>query len=179
MIILTTERLRLRQLDADSGADAAFLVELLNQRSFIDNIADRGVRSPDDAMRYMREGPLASYEKFGFGLWLVERLADGTPIGLCGLLQRDYFEHPDIGYALLDRHNGHGYGFEAAAATLAWGWNVRGMTRIVASTAPDNRDSVRLLEKLGFRFERILKLPAHVGESRYFVIDAPVEAVSD
>jgi len=173
MIVLTSERLRLRRLEADSQADAVFLVELLNQRSFIDNIADRGVRSQADAVRYMREGPLASYEKFGFGLWLIERLADDTPIGLCGLLQRDYFEHPDIGYALLDRHNGHGYAFEAAAATLAWGWNVGGMTRIVASTAPDNRDSIRLLEKLGFRFERILTLPAHGGESRYFVIDAP------
>lgn len=179
MIILTSERLRLRRLEADSQADAVFLVELLNQRSFIDNIADRGVRSPEDAVRYMHEGPLTSYEKFGFGLWLVERLADDAPIGLCGLLQRDYFEHPDIGYALLDRHNGNGYGFEAAAATLAWGWNVRGMTHIVASTAPDNRDSIRLLEKLGFRFERILRLPAHGSESRYFMIDAPSGVARD
>lgn len=178
MIVLCTERLRLRRLDADSRADAVFLVELLNQRSFIDNIADRGVRSPEEAARYIREGPIASYQRYGFGLWMIELTSDGTPIGLCGLLQRDYFEHPDIGYALLDRHNGHGYAFEAAAATLAWGWNVRGMTRIVASTAPDNRDSIRLLEKLGFRFERMLNLPAHGGESRYFVIDAPVATVS-
>lgn len=173
MRVLSTDRLCLRHLESDSTSDAAFLVELLNQRSFIDNIADRGVRTPEDAVRYMCDGPIASYKRHGFGLWVVELKADGTPIGLCGLLKRDYFDHPDIGYALLDRHNGCGYAFEAAAATLAWGWNVHAMKRIVASTAPDNRESIRLLEKLGFRFERMLTLPAHDGDSRYFVIDAP------
>lgn len=173
MIVLTTARLVLRRLDADSLADAEFLVELLNQRSFIDNIADRGVRTPEDAVRYMRDGPIASYENHGFGLWLVELKTDRSPVGLCGLLKRDYFDYPDIGYALIDRHNGRGYASEAAAATLAWGWTVGGMTRIVASTAPENHESIRLLEKLGFRFERKLTLPAHAGDSRYFVIDAP------
>jgi [ribosomal protein S5]-alanine N-acetyltransferase len=179
MTVLLTPRLRLRELDAGSSDDAAYLLELLNQRSFIDNIADRGVRTPDDAVRYMLEGPVESYRRHGFGLWRVERRDDAEPLGLCGLLKRDYFDHPDIGYALLDRHHGKGYAFEAAAATLAWGWNERGLARIVASTAPDNDDSIRLLQRLGFRFDRMVSLPAHAGESRYFVMDSPLAATPD
>ena len=171
--IFVTERLHVRRVDADSHTDAMFFLELLNQRSFIDNIADRGVRTLEDARRHMIEGPCASYARHGFGLFAVELRDDGTLIGLCGLLQRDYFEHPDIGYALLDRYASKGYAREVAAATLAWGWNSLKLERIVASTALENRESIRLLEKLGFRFERVLRIPGYADDSRYFAIDAP------
>jgi hypothetical protein len=92
MTVFLTERLRLRRVDPDSRTDASFLLDLLNQRSFIDNIADRGVRTLEDARRYMLEGPCASYERHGFGLFAVELRDDATLIGLCGLLKRDYFE---------------------------------------------------------------------------------------
>jgi ribosomal-protein-alanine N-acetyltransferase len=170
---LETPRLSLSRLDPASTSDQDFLLELMNQRSFIENIADRGVRNRDDAARYIEQGPVAGYLAHGLGLLRVARRADGEPVGLCGLLQREYFEWPDIGYALLDRHAGHGYAREAAEATLAWGWNARGLPRIVASTTLDNRDSIRLLERLGFRFEDVRQLPVHSEPSRYFVIDAP------
>jgi ribosomal-protein-alanine N-acetyltransferase len=170
---LQTARLHLRRLEPDSPADQDFLVELLNQRSFIDHIADRGVRDRAGAARFMRAGPVASYATHGLGLLRVERRDDGAAVGLCGLLQREYFEWPDLGYALLDRHAGHGYAREAAVATLDWGWKERRLARIVASTTLDNVDSIRLLERLGFRFEGLRQLPVHDQPSRYFVIDAP------
>ena len=173
LISLETPRLRMRRLDPASLDDQDFLVELLNQRSFIDNIADRGVRSRDDAARFIEQGPLASYLAHGIGLLRVERREDGDAVGLCGLLQRDYFDWPDIGYALLDRHAGHGYAREAAEATLDWGWKVRRLPHIVASTTLDNNESIRLLERLGFRFREVRQLPVHDEPSRYFVMDAP------
>lgn len=173
MTAFTTERLILRHLDPDSATDVAFLLELLNQRSFIDNIADRGVRTLDEARRYMLEGPCASYARHGFGLFAMQLRDDGACVGLCGLLKRDYFDHPDIGYALIDRHAGRGYAFEAAAATLNWAWNELGLRHLVATTSLGNTDSIRLLEKLGFRFERVLRVPGYSDDSRYFSIDAP------
>lgn len=170
---LDTSRLHLRRLDPASIADQDFLVELLNQRSFIDNIADRGVRDRADAARFIEQGPVASYRMHGIGLLRVERPGDGEAVGLCGLLQRDYFDWPDLGYALLDRHAGHGYAREAARATLDWGWNARALPRIVASTTLDNTASIRLLEQLGFRQHDIRQLPVHSVPSRYFVIDSP------
>jgi ribosomal-protein-alanine N-acetyltransferase len=166
-------RLALRRFDADASADQAFIVELLNQASFIDGIADRGVRTLQDAAAYLRDGPAASFARHGFGLMAIERLADREPIGMCGLLQREYLPHADIGYALLDRHAGQGYAREAAAATLDWGWRVHRLPRIVASTAPHNADSIRLLLQLGFRDAGRIRLPVHDGESCYLEIDAP------
>ena len=91
--VLDTERLSLRRLGA---ADAEFIVELLNQPSFIANIGDRGVRTADDARRYIEDGPVASYERFGFGLFLVELKSTGEPIGICGLLKRDTLDDVDV-----------------------------------------------------------------------------------
>src|SRR5713101_5466483 len=98
MLVLETKRLSLRRLSVD---DAEFILKLLNEASFIQNIGDKGVRTIDDARSYIRNGPVASYEKFGFGLWLVEMKASGVRAGICGLLKRDVLEHVDIGYAFL------------------------------------------------------------------------------
>lgn len=84
--LLQTPRLSLRRITI---ADAPFLLGLLNEPSFIRNIGDRGLRTHDDAQHYVREGPLASYQRHGFGLYLVELRQLGTPIGICGLLKRE------------------------------------------------------------------------------------------
>ncbi|MEP7247718.1 MAG: GNAT family N-acetyltransferase [Gammaproteobacteria bacterium] len=167
MIVCETARLRIRRLEA--AADAAFIRALLNEPSFIQNIADRGVRTLEDASRYITAGPLASYAKFGFGLFMAER-EDGTPIGMCGLLQRDWLEDPDIGFAYLPQFWSKGYAFEAAAAVMAWGRETKGLTRIVGITAPHNVGSIRVLEKLGLRFARLVRSPEGV-ESRLFTPD--------
>ena len=125
---LETARLSLRRLEA---SDAAFLVELLNQPSFLTNIGDRGVRTVEDAHRYLREGPLAMYARHGFGLWHVSRRADGAVLGLCGLLKRDVLPDVDVGYALLPQFWGQGYAFEAAQATVR-----HASSRFALGTAP-------------------------------------------
>ena len=114
--VLGTERLCLRRF---THADADFVLRLLNERTFIDNIGDRGVRTQDDARRYLEAGPFASYATYGFGLWLIESKLDGAPIGMCGFLQRDTLPNVDIGYALLPEFAGLGLAREAAMATLA------------------------------------------------------------
>ena len=136
--------------------DAPFILELLNDPSFIRNIGDRGVRTLDGARAYIRQGPLASYERFGFGLWLVE-LKDGAPIGMCGLLKRDVLEDVDIGFAYLPAYQAKGYGFEGARAVLDHGRDVLRLQRIVAIVNNDNAPSARLLEKLGMKFERMVQ----------------------
>ncbi|MEW6129364.1 MAG: GNAT family N-acetyltransferase [Acidobacteriota bacterium] len=165
MIILQTERLNLRQLTIDDGE---FIVELLNQPSFIQNIGDRGVRTLDDAHQYILTGPVASYEKFGFGLYLVELRESATAIGLCGLLKREALDDVDIGYAYLPAHWGKGYAFEAASAVLNYGKNMHGLNRVVAVVSPDNYGSIKVLEKLGLKFERMVQLVDGEAEVKLF-----------
>jgi ribosomal-protein-alanine N-acetyltransferase len=165
MLVLETERLSLHRL---SGEDAGFILELLTQPSFIQYIGDRGVRNLETARGYI-ENVNTSYARFGFGLYRVTVKATGEAVGMCGLLKRDSLDDVDIGYAMLERHWGQGYAYEAASAVIDYGVNVLKLPRIVAITAPDNIASMNLLEKLGMRFDKTIHLPGYEGESRLYV----------
>jgi RimJ/RimL family protein N-acetyltransferase len=155
MKILDTERLSLRRLAAD---DATFIRRLVNDPSWLRFIGDRGVRNDDDARRYLDNGPIAMYAAMGFGLYLVETRDGRAPIGICGFVKRETLADVDLGFAFLPEFRGRSYAFEAASATMAFGADALGLKRVVAITAPDNRPSIRLLERLGFRLERRLRL---------------------
>lgn len=163
--VLRTERLILRHLTED---DTPFVLELLNEPSFIGNIGDRGVRDLEDARRYVTEGPGASYQKHGYGLWATVLRDTGEVIGICGLVKRDGLEDADVGYAFLERSWGKGYAREAAAATLAYAREVIGLTKVVAITTPMNLGSIAVLEKIGMKAAGMIQLPGHAGQSAYF-----------
>jgi RimJ/RimL family protein N-acetyltransferase len=164
LTVLETNRLVLRKL---TDADAGFIIDLLNQPSFLRYIGDKGVRNTEDAVRYIQTGPIASYERFGFGLYLVELKETDVPIGMCGLLKRETLPDADVGFAFLPDYWSQGYAFEAASAVMTYGREDLGLPRIVAITALDNSASIKLLEKLGLEFEAVIKLPEQ-GEVRLF-----------
>jgi [ribosomal protein S5]-alanine N-acetyltransferase len=164
--VLETERLIIRRF---SAVDAEFILKLLNEPSFVRNIGDKGVRSIADARRYIETGPIANYERLGFGLYLVELKGTCESIGLCGLIKREGLADIDVGYAFLPSFWSKGYAFEAASAVTEYGRDALGIQRIVAITAPDNTASIRVLEKLGLRFESMIKLSDSESELRLFV----------
>ncbi|PRT09448.1 N-acetyltransferase [Bacillus thuringiensis] len=153
MIVLKTERLNLRWFDIK---DAPFILELVNDPAWIQFIGDKGVRNLEDAKNYIVNGPIDMYNKLGFGLYLVERKEDLTPLGMCGLIKRDSLEDVDIGFAFLETFRSKGYGYESASAIIEYGVQKLGMNRIVAITSIDNIASGKLLEKVGLRFEKII-----------------------
>lgn len=163
---IETARLALTGL---ADADAGFICGLLNEPSFLRYIGDRGVRTVEDASRYIREGPAAMYAKYGYGLLRVGLRPGGTPIGICGVLKRDALPEPDLGFSLLPAYWSQGYAFEAADAVMQHARARLRLGRILAITSPDNEASIRLLGKLGFRFERMMRLTGDAGEVRLFV----------
>ncbi len=152
MTLLKTERLILRELTLD---DAPFILTLLNEPSFLRFIGDKKVRTLEDARQYMLNGPMASYAQNGFGLCLVELNDSQTPIGMCGLLKREDLPHPDIGFAFLPDFWGKGFAFEAAAAVMNDARERLKLNRVLAIVNPDNDASIKLLERLGMKFERV------------------------
>ena len=156
MLICETERLRLDEYTED---DAAFVLDLLNEPAFHQYIGDRGVRTLDDARRYITDRLCPSYTAHDFGLWRVALKNPGTPIGMCGLIKRALFDEVDIGFAFLKSYEGHGYGFEAASAVLAHARERLGLTRLLGIVAPDNARSIRLLTRLGLTHERAFTWP--------------------
>jgi RimJ/RimL family protein N-acetyltransferase len=168
MIILETERLLLRHLHDD---DAEFMLELLNDPAFIQNIGDRKIRDIDGAKAYIRNGPVASYAKNGFGLELVQLKETGESIGMCGLIKRDQLKDVDIGYAFLPKYWSKGYATESARAVKEYARDVVGLKRIVAIVDPRNAGSIHVLEKLGMTFEKMVKLAADDIELELFSLD--------
>lgn len=154
--ILETERLVLREIEED---DAEFVLDLLNQPSFIKYIGDRGVRNVEQSREFIESRYRKSYSDHGYGLYAVIRKADGTPVGMCGFVRRDSLPDADIGFAFLPQHERQGYGYESASAVMKYGRDVLGFTNVLAITSQDNDVSGRLLEKIGLRFDRLIQLP--------------------
>jgi RimJ/RimL family protein N-acetyltransferase len=167
--LVTTPRLVIRELTRE---DAAFIVALLNDPTFIRNIGDRGVRTDADAVEYIERGPMASYARHGFGLCAVDLAAGGATIGICGLLQRDELPAPDLGFAFLPQFRSQGYAFEAAASVRADAHLRLGIDRLLAIVNPDNAPSLRLLEKLGFAREGTIRLPGEGADLSLFAAHA-------
>ena len=149
-VVALSERLRLRRLTEN---DAEFYCRLVNEPSWLRNIGDRGIHSPEDAARFIRAQTLPGYEALGFGMYAVELRAGGPPMGLAGLVRRDTLPGPDIGFAFLSEHWGKGYALEAARAVVELAGGTFGITRLLAIVSPHNTPSSRLLEKLGFALE--------------------------
>jgi ribosomal-protein-alanine N-acetyltransferase len=154
-MIIETSRLRIRELSVE---DAEFVFRLVNEPAFIANIGDKGVRTLEDARSFISEGPWRFQEKRGYGQFLVEHKEDGDPVGICGLLFRDSLNLTDVGFAILAKHRGRGFALEAAKAVMKYGFSELRAEEIVGLTSAENTASIRVLEKLGMKFDRIVKM---------------------
>jgi RimJ/RimL family protein N-acetyltransferase len=154
--ILETERTILREVTAER--DSEFILDLLNQPSFIKYIGDRNVRTVEAAREYVESRFAASYAQFGFGMYAVELKETGEIIGICGFVKRDTLPQPDIGFAFLQPFEGKGFGFETSSQMMRYGKDVLGFERVLAITTRTNAASVKLLEKLNFKFERLIEV---------------------
>jgi len=163
-----TARLTLRRFTPD---DAPFVLRLLNEPSFHEFIGDRGVRTLEDAVRYLEQGPMASYASYGHGLLKIS-LPDDTPIGMCGLLRRSGLAHPDLGFALIPEHWGRGYTLEASRAAITYGRETLQIDTLLAITSPHNLRSMRVLEKLGFQLVEQRAITEGAAPVNVFQLDA-------
>lgn len=146
-IIAKGPRVYLRKI---TKKDAPFLFDLMNQKSCLIFIGDRGIASIADAEEYILNGPLHSYKIHGFGLYMVVDTSSQESIGMCGFLKRPYLDCPDLGYAISERYYQQGFGFEAADIAMQVANTLIEAKLIYASVKEDNVGSCRLLCKLGF-----------------------------
>lgn len=173
---LLTDRLRLRWMSTE---DAALCLSIWNDADFIRYVGDRGIRTLEQAAEAMQNGMLKLYRDFGYGPYLLARKEGGPPMGLCGLFKRENLDHPDIGYALLSEYCGSGYALEAATAVLRHARDQMRLPCLKAIVSPGHARSVRLLEKLGMRLEKSLRMPGEDEDILLYSIDlTPVPAAT-
>lgn len=173
--VLETPRLVLRRFTLE---DAPFVHEMVNDPAWIEHIGDRGVRTLDDARAYIQDRTLAMYDRVGFGMYVVTARGSGTAVGACGLVKRDSLEDVDIGFAFLPAWRGQGFATESASAVLEYGVRTLGLRRIVAIVSAANHRSIRVLERIGMRFERMITLPEENEEIPLYAYEAPPETTA-
>ncbi|KRG68080.1 GNAT family N-acetyltransferase [Pseudoxanthomonas dokdonensis] len=166
-----TPRLKFQRLRAESTADQVFMLRLLNEPAFLSHIGDRGVRTLDLARDYMHAQVVPDYRHPGQGFHRLALAEGNQPVGICGIIQRGWLPHPDLGYALLPEFSRHGYAREAARAVLEYSRAALGLGRVLAITHTDNQPSIRLLEALGFHFEGTTQAPNNDRELNLFASD--------
>jgi RimJ/RimL family protein N-acetyltransferase len=175
MEVLQTERLTVRHFES---ADAPFILELLNEPSWVRYIGDKGIKTLGDAERYIQDVLVAMYARLGFGLYLVELTGSGESLGMCGLVKRDSLEDVDLGFAFLPRFWGHGYAYESAAAVMSHEKMRLGLDRLVAITLPTNQAASKLLRELGFTLERMIVAATSGEDLMLYSIALPGSEVS-
>jgi RimJ/RimL family protein N-acetyltransferase len=152
-------------------SDASFILQLLNTKGWLKYIGDRGVKDIRTAERYIADRLRKGYAEQGFGFWKVSLKETGKPIGMCGLVKREALEDVDLGFAFLPEHEGKGFGYEAASATMKYAQNVRRIKKLVAITVEYNEASIALLKKLGFTYDKRCKLAEDDEELLLFQIE--------
>lgn len=167
-LILKTERLVLRKITEE---DAEFILDLLNQPSFIKYIGDRNVQTREQAAKYIENRMMISYEQYEFGMYLVELIEAKIPIGVCGFVKREFLPDTDIGFAFLQDFERKGFGFESAKAVMEYGKSELRFKRVLAIASQNNTGSHKLLEKLGFEYEHLIKLPHDEEELKMFSVN--------
>jgi RimJ/RimL family protein N-acetyltransferase len=166
--IIESPRLFLRDLTTD---DAVFMLALLNDAGFVNNIGDRGVRTLEEAAHYIENRLAASYRLHGYGQYLCVLKQDATPIGTCGLVKRERLDDPDVGFAFLPAFRSQGYATEAAQAVVEFARRRLGMSRLNGLVAPHNLPSIQVLKKLGMTQSGILRLADEAPEVLLFSVD--------
>ncbi|MCL1048185.1 GNAT family N-acetyltransferase [Shewanella abyssi] len=165
MALITTERLILREV---TSTDAEFIMALYNEPSFIEGIGDKQVYTVEQAIEYIANTFTKSYHDNGYGMFLVVLREVGTPIGICGLIRRDYRDDFELGYGVSKMFRSKGYAGEAATAVLEYGKQQLNAKEFIAVTSMSNQASIKTLERLGFLFSKVEKLAAYDEESRLF-----------
>jgi RimJ/RimL family protein N-acetyltransferase len=154
MLVFSTQRMSIRHFEL---TDAAFIFELLNSPAWLQFIGNRNIDSIATAEHYIQKRLMANYQQ-GFGMYAVETKAEQIPIGMCGFIKREELPQPDIGFAFLPTYEGKGYAFEAAHATLNYGKTILGIQTVFAVISEGNEKSVKLTEKLGLQFRKMIHL---------------------
>jgi len=152
--ILETDRLIIREFNFE---DSDFVIRLVNSPGWLAFIGDRNIKNTEQANQYMISGPMASYKKQGYGFYVVVLKNTQKPIGICGLIKRNTLPETDLGFAFLPEFNGQGYAYESASSIVDYAKNQLKLKNLLAIVMPENASSIKLLEKLGMQFDKMIE----------------------
>lgn len=170
--ILETDRLLLREFVLD---DAEALFRMVSDPDVTRYTGD-GVKTLEEAKQGLEERLLEDYRKYGYGRWATVDKSTGKVIGFAGLKYLDEVSEVDLGYRFFKEYWGHGLATEAAKAVLDYGIRVLRLPRIIGIADIENKASLRVLEKVGFQFERFATYGGH--DVAWFAIEVTMNRIN-
>lgn len=148
---ISTDRLLLHILAKE---DYAFIIQLVNSKGWIEFIGDRNIHSKEESVAYINK----IVDSQNIYYWVVRIKEGNIPIGVISFLKREYLENFDIGFAFLSEFGGCGYAYEAAKEILSMVSTYPAYNTVLATTIPNNINSIKLLIKLGLYFEKEIEV---------------------
>jgi len=150
-LIIETERLLIRPFSLND-IDPSYAMNLDVEVSRY--TGDGGIVSKDEIKRRIVENVLGDYEKYGFGRLAVELKGENKFIGFTGLKYLDDMDEVDLGYRFMKEYWGKGIATESARACVKLGFESLGLNKMIAMVLPENKGSIRVLEKINFQYEK-------------------------
>lgn len=147
-IILDTKHLYLRRF---TGADALLIRELNSFPEVVKYVHEPVMTDLAKAEDVLLNVILPQYER-NLGRWAMHQKADDAFVGWCGLKYRPELDEIDLGYRLHPSYWGKGYASEAALATLTYGHEQLGLSKITGRAHVENIASLKILRKIGMQF---------------------------
>jgi RimJ/RimL family protein N-acetyltransferase len=155
--LLETDRLLLREFVIDDVEDFFRMVSEPDVTRFTGD----DCQTLEQAKRRLEDGPFRDYRKYGYGRWAAVSKPTGTVIGFAGLKYLDDVGEVDLGFRFFKEHWGKGLATEGSRAILAYGFGTLQLKRIVGMADIENKASIRVLEKVGFQFEKFTTFRDH------------------
>lgn len=146
------------------------MLAVWNDPAFHRFVGDRGIRTLDEARQALTAGALKLYVDHGYGPYRLILKSASAAVGICGLFRRDGLEDTDVGFSILPRYCGQGLAYEAARAVLDHARDDIRLTRLTALVSPENSASIGLIEKLGFDFEGMIRIPGDDEDVRLYAL---------
>ena len=142
--------------------DSADLFRLNADPEVIRYTGDPPFSNEQEALEFIRA--YDHYEKWGHGRYTVLLAETGLFLGWCGLKWNSDIHEVDLGYRFLREHWGKGYATEAASASLVEAYDQLGYKSVIGRAMVPNIGSIRVLQKLGFQFERYTLCGGDISE---------------
>lgn len=156
--ILETNRLYLREITPDD-AEQAYLLNL--DPEVVKYTGDVAFKSIDEAKTFLEN--YNHFKKYGYGRWAVIDKTNDEFLGWCGLKYTEDLDEIDIGFRFFKRHWNKGFATESAKACIEIGFNKFGIKTIVGRAMKANTGSIKVLEKIGLRFDKTFDFDGQEG----------------
>lgn len=168
--IVETERIILRHFCDDDAAD---VFEFDSNEEVVRWTGEQKLTHIDQARSIINDVWKPEYEKYGYARYAVLHKQDQKVIGFAGFKFLPEFKEADLGYRMLPKYWGQGIATEMARALVPHGFDDLNLPRILAFALPENPASCRVLEKIGFRFEKNAVLPYEGISANWYSLERP------